>query len=267
MRKPLARLPRLLPLLVLALALCACGGGDMPASGPASWAVSSLPADSSAAPDASVAPDSSSAPDSSVAGTPDAGDGEDTTFVNAELTGYIGQPLSALEHTLGQDYFIYEVGSTTGAMEYYEPYIGFYFDPVGYFNLSGKPENAWDPDPFATDRLLIRRVNLCGEVDPETGAVTDQASLRRLFATDAAITYALLAEKLGQAPTLEHNPQGAHYGWVPYEIGSTSTPVPGGTYSAAYTIGGWAGSITFHKTGDDYLACRVTFGDDTIMGE
>ena len=186
----------------------------------------------------------------------------DNSFASETLLSLIGKPLSVLkdsafEGAYGDDYFIYEVGSATGALEYYSPYICFYFDPMNYFNPSGLEENAQDRDPFGRDDLTIRSIALQSAFDTDTYTITSQDSLKRFFAASEPITYDLLAGKLQQSPKLEHHPNGGYTPIVEFEISSSWIEIPGGTYRAAYTIHGATVQVTYLNIEGSYIALAV----------
>lgn len=178
-------------------------------------------------------------------------------FVNEELLQLIGMPLSSLKD-YGEDYYIYAVGDLSGAMEYYSPYVCFYFDPMNYFNPSGRSENSTEQDPFKRDDLPIKWIELLGEYDADTHSMTNQDSLRRLFITDELITYELLAEKLDQEPKLEYSPEGHYRTTRAFESGGGQWgQIEGGVYNADYTVNEENIRITFISVDEIFYAMQI----------
>lgn len=245
--------------LLIAAALCLAGCAD---SGGTASSVTDVPA--SAAPPAAV--DSVPPAPSPAASAPPDGAAENA-FVNMGLVDYMGQPLSALKGAFSGDYFLYMVGDLRGALEFYDPFILFYFDPASCFDLSGKQGNTQDPDPFTTTLSNIFGIQLLAEVDPASQTVADQGSLRLLFPTEEQITYALLAEQLGQSPGLTHSPGGGYLAKAPHTMGFEQYALPDGTYYADYELGRWAARISFIKAQADYVALSVVFENENYYAD
>lgn len=101
-------------------------------------------------------------------------------------------------------------------LTYFTPYLSLHFAREKGSD-SGWPEGYsdgfYEENPLA-DGLLIRRIDLCEEIDPkEPSLLGRQLSLRQLIQTTGPITYDLLCEVLEQTPEL------SHIGYVYYDPG------------------------------------------------
>lgn len=182
--------------------------------------------------------------------------------VNQELLNLLGKENAQLKEKYEGNCYADVNGMGAAMLEYYEPYLGFVFDPTAdpmSDVWNGKNEKGeCQSNPFA-DGLTIAKIILQENMEPSTPTVITQNSIHQLFQTEREITYSFLCEELEQEPTLQHV-QDVFY--TPLKnaedreksMNEPGKRIEGGVYRAEFVLEAAQIEVSFVKSDEAYIA-------------